>query len=305
MKRAGYAAVLVFAGCLGQGSGDTARELPGLSGTFIQLWQEHRGWSSQDWDELFGYLRRLRLSELVIQWSVYDGTRFYEPANGGGEGSPGPIGHILDRADASGMKVWIGLAHSSGYWKMIGEKPSLVRVQLRRMRAESLRAADELVPLLSARRSFVGWYVCEEVDGTTWIEAERAGVLTEHLHDLVTGLERRTPGRATSVSGFSNVALSPEGLAAFWAGVLSSTSLSRVFFQDGIGTRKIALTQLPAYLRALESTMKRRGSTLCVTVETFEQQNEESSGSAFRALPCPLERLQSQMVIATVWMVAS
>ena len=34
-------------------------------------------WSEETWRRLFGYLERLRVTELVVQWSVYADIAFY------------------------------------------------------------------------------------------------------------------------------------------------------------------------------------------------------------------------------------
>src|SRR5205085_11451107 len=53
---------------------------PRLSGTFLQLWSTHGTWTEEAWQRLFGYLERLRISEIVVQWTVYDNIAFYPSA---------------------------------------------------------------------------------------------------------------------------------------------------------------------------------------------------------------------------------
>ncbi len=271
---------------------------PRLSGTYIQLWRVHRTWSAEDWNRLFGYFSRLHLSQLVIQWSSYDDNPFYTTAGGQAGMSPGVVAELLDRADSAGIKVWVGLSYSSSYWQAVKNDPVLVRVLLQRMRLQATKTAESLVPLTARHRSFAGWYVPEEVDDVNWNGIERRPLLIEHLRELRSDLSRLTPGTKVAISGFSSAHLSSGALVSFWGEIIASAPFDRVFFQDGIGAHKIALAALAGTLGALRTALKQTGCSLCVTVETFEQESGENSESRFRAVPAPFDRLISQMTIA-------
>ncbi len=275
--------------------GDAGAVAPRLNGTFIQLWREHRTWNSEDWNRLFSCFSRLHLSEIVIQWSSYDDNPLYSTT---GEPAGGVVGELLDRADAAGIKVWVGLSYSSSYWQAIKNDPVLVRVLLQRMRLQSANTARALLPLTTRHRAFAGWYVPEEVDDANWNGAERRPLLVEHVRELRTALSRLAPESKVAISGFSSAHLSSGELASFWGEILAAAPFDQVFFQDGIGTHKIALPALPGTLGALRTAFRQSGCSLCVTVETFEQEKGENSEARFRAGPAPFERLISQITIA-------
>ena len=43
---------------------------PTFSGTFLQLWNAHAGWSGQQWQDLLASMRAIGATEIVVQWSV-------------------------------------------------------------------------------------------------------------------------------------------------------------------------------------------------------------------------------------------
>lgn len=78
-----------------------SRELPPsvlIQGTFLQLWDDHAQWSDSQWDKLFGYFEELQMRTLVVQWTVYDSTAFYESDQFEAVGTL-PVEGILKRAD--------------------------------------------------------------------------------------------------------------------------------------------------------------------------------------------------------------
>src|SRR5258706_11991246 len=56
---------------------------PMLSGTFLQLVAEHRTWREAQWVRLFDGFRRLRLSQLILQWAMSDSQPFFAPGPAG------------------------------------------------------------------------------------------------------------------------------------------------------------------------------------------------------------------------------
>ena len=48
-----------------------------LTGTYLQLWNDHGEWTEDDWQQLFGHFQALGLSRLVVQWSLYEGRAFF------------------------------------------------------------------------------------------------------------------------------------------------------------------------------------------------------------------------------------
>ncbi|CAN5872477.1 hypothetical protein BH24ACI4_BH24ACI4_22830 [soil metagenome] len=151
---------------------------------------------------------------------------------------------------------------------------------------------------MAGHRSFAGWYISQEIDDVHWRTPEADRILVRYLRDLTRDL-RVSGAHPVAVSAFSNAAMNPRELATFWAGVLTETEIDLLLFQDGIGTEKLDLVQLPQYLQALNGAVRHAGRSLRVIVEAFRQ----TSGPAindleFRAEPAPFERIRTQLALA-------
>lgn len=242
-----------------------------VGGTFLQFWNFHKDWDAERWRTLFGYLAELRVREVVIQWSRYDGIDY-----------SAVTGRVLEEAGRLGMGVWVGLAHESNWWRALEERAS--DALLRKTAEGHLALAAELEALVRGQRAFRGWYLPEEIDDVHW-QGLGASLLREH----VKGLRRRL--RPLAMSGFSNGRLAPAELGRFWRQVAGG-GLERVLFQDGIGAGKLTLENWPGYLQALGRSLGRR---LTVVVECFEA---APGGSGFQARPAGIERIARQVELA-------
>jgi hypothetical protein len=267
-----------------------------LQGTFLQLTAAHGDWQPADWARLFEYFKELRLSQLVIQWTVYDDLAFF-PTTAGRQVPRPSLSTIMQLADAAGLQIWVGLSHDPEFWDKIRRDPKLVEVYFRRVRLRDEAIARELAPQLQPHPSFRGWYITEEVDDVNWQEAPAREVLFAFLRDLSAFLHTLTPGATVALSGFTNARVDPETLGRFWKELLGSAPIDRVLFQDGIGAEKLKLDELPLYLGALAQASKARSRQLQVVVELFRQ----ASAKPFRAQPASWERVARQLKIAACY----
>ena len=267
---------------------------PRLQGTFLQLWSTHGTWTEETWLRLFGYLERLRVTELVVQWSVYADIAFYSSERHTPVPQP-PLSTILRLAAQRGMTVLVGLASDPAFWSKVTREPALVQSYLRASRARSEAVARELVPLVASYPSFQGWYISEEIEDGTWNDARARTILFDHLGALATTLHRLTPGARIAISGFSNAQTQPSTFGEFWTRLLQATSIDVFMFQDGIGVGKQRLSFLPLYLRAARDAAGASGRELRVIVELFQQVGE---AGRFTAAPAPLDRIESQLELA-------
>jgi hypothetical protein len=298
-RRIGILAVFVAvsAGLLLWGSACSAQEgksKPRLQGTFVQLTAAHREWPQEKWQQLFQYFRQLKLSRLIIQWSVYDDLAFF-PTKDGSQVSQPPLETILSQADEAHLEVLVGLVHDPGFWEKINREPKLVEVYLRRLRLRGQEAAQALLPMVQAHSSFRGWYLPEEVDDVHWQNPEAQRVLSEHLRDLGLFLRKLTPDARLAISGFANARMDPQTLGNLWKDLLAAAPIDMILFQDGVGAGKLSLEDLPPYLTSLHQAAVSQGRDFQVVVELFRQ----ISAQPFRAEPAPWPRLERQMAIAS------
>jgi hypothetical protein len=271
---------------------------PRLGGTFIQLLEEHGSWSSSRWDELFQNFHSVGIDELIVQWSVLNGTAIY-PSHTFRSIPNAPLENILARADAAGMRVLIGLAHDSDYWAEVQRDPHAVAVYLRKLRAKSDSAARELAPAVTQHSSFAGWYISEEVDDVNWRKTEARTVLFDHLTVLARELKKLTPKAVISISAFSQAKASPQAYQQFWDEFFQRVQVNAVLFQDGLGVNKLDLHDVPLYLQALRDAADKNGRTVQCVVELFSQvAGPPIDKSEFRAVPAPIARIREQLETA-------
>jgi hypothetical protein len=271
---------------------------PLLDGTFIQLTEGHGGWTTAQWEDLFRELRRLRLTRVVVQWSLAGDLAFYESAAHRKVANP-PLETILRLAEESHMTVLVGLAHDPEYWGRIAREPAIVEAYLRRLRSRSLSVARELAPRLGRSAAFSGWYLSEEIDDLNWLEPRRRAILAAHLKEEAQGLRELAPAGTIAVSGYSRANCDPTALAGLWKDLLADSPLDLVLFQDGIGALNLDLEHWPLYLEALRGAVRERGKELGVVVEVFQQTGGPPlDEGTFRAEAAPLDRVRRQLATA-------
>jgi len=271
---------------------------PAIGGTFLQLLAHHGEWEEGEWGRLFDEFESLKLSRIVVQWTVSADLAFYR-SQSVRYGKKPPLETILELADRKGMRVSVGLWHDPAYWQSIQASPPLVEVYLRRSRLRSVGIAEELAALAKSHRSFEGWYITEEVDDTSWNDPPRRRLLTEHLELLSAALHQLVPDKQVGLSCFSNATLDPRSLEDFWVSMLGGSRINELLFQDGIGAHKLELSYLPLFLGAMRRAATAAGRELAVIVEVYEQADGgEGGGSDFRAEPAPIGRIEQQIALA-------
>lgn len=266
---------------------------PRIHGTFLQLQNSHSGWAEDKWRRLFENFRQLQISQLVVQWTVWDGVAFFTSKDYKATANP-PLEKILRLSDEYGVQVYVGLAGDPRYWETIEKHPRQVERYFQRMQAQSESLADQLFPLVQKHSSFAGWYLTEEIDDVNWVKPESRKILFDFLQKLSNHLRRLTPSAKIALSGFSNAHMDPIALEKFWSELLSVSAIDVVMFQDGIGVGKLELAYLDLYLKALRNAVDRQSRDLQVIVELFRQVSEEP----FEAVPASLSRIKSQLELA-------
>jgi Domain of unknown function (DUF4434) len=276
-----------------------AVDAPRLQGTFVQLLSKHGNWSRAEWERLFDCFQALRLSLVVVQWSVYDDIAFFpSPAH---QTVPNPpLETILQLAEQHGMQVMVGLSSRSDYWQRIGRDAAQTQAYLGTLLQRAADTAVRAAPLAARYRSFAGWYLSEEVDDLNWQEPRARKALFQYLNTLGSRLRSITPEARVAISGFANAQTHPQAIEAFWNELLlRAPALDLVLFQDGVGAGKLQLEQVAAYLDAVGNAARVNKRELRTVVEVFRQTSGPPlTQGPFEAVPASLESIQRQLELA-------
>ncbi|MEZ6854692.1 DUF4434 domain-containing protein [Halodesulfovibrio aestuarii] len=264
--------------------------MQGISGTFFQPTNAMKTWDNETWDTLFNTYRCLGLSEIIVQWVVYEDTsdNYEKPTY---EYDLSVISKIMEHAEQNGMDVTIGGVFLNSFWKRIETDPELIKVHLMRIRKGTAEAIKRIAPQLQCSPAFAGWYVSQEIDDRTWLDKNYTDILCSFIKDLHGDLSTLVPNKPMSISAFSNGWASPERLGQFWRTVADTTGVGRVLFQDGVGVKKLTVKEVPLYLKKMQEEMQGACCTLQPVVEIFTQ----LEGDKFTAEPAPLKRIREQL----------
>ncbi|WP_161788481.1 DUF4434 domain-containing protein [Desulfonatronum thiodismutans] len=271
---------------------------PAFSSTFIQLWDRHADWPEQTWDTLCADLKAMGIQEIILQWSLITEPAFFWRLTPDRRMEvpddlvdPAPVVDlIVEAARRHGLSVRFGLTEDPAWWEKIKNEAGLVEVFLNRLLQDQLSLARTLVERYGEDLVFAGFYIPQEIDDATWIDAQRLNRLTNHLARLTDGLRELSPEVEISVSCFATGRNDPIGFAALMAALASSGNITEVLYQDGLGTERLLPTESAAYLEALATSIPRTGARLRVIVETFAPAED---GLGF--VPASMERIAGQL----------
>ena len=297
--------VLMVMSCAARDRNTDERYLPKaqsgcLQGSYLQLLDYHSRWSNPEWRALFDNLIELRVESIVIQWSAFDQRPFYRAAPV--PSAPDmPLESIIRMADASAMRVMVGLSHDPAYWTRVGRPDK--RVYLAERLRLNRQAANELRAIVVAHPSFAGWYISEEIDDVNWNAPADKLALFDYLKELSNHLRKLTPTARIGVSGFVNSRTDPHSLRDFWIDLFArAPAIDEVYFQDGVGVAKLTLAELPRYYSAMRDATTAAGRELVPVVEALRQTaGPPISKGEFKAEPTTLRRLGDQIGVANTY----
>jgi hypothetical protein len=260
-----------------------ARSQPKLTGTFLQLWADHRDWPPERWETMFRHFAALQLREIYVQWTVYDGIDYSKT-----------VETIIGEAGKHRMSVYLGLTFDSGFWKM-SDSPGSKKLALSERREQSIALARKLAIQHGRNRAFAGWYLSEEIHEAAWQGDENRRILFAHLQETARALHDVRPRKRVSISGFADDRTQPADLAKFWTSLLAAAPVDEVLFQDGVGVGNLGVAYVGAYLGSIKDAVSRQHRRFKIIVEIFRQVEGEFNGKPFRAIPAEASSLQQQL----------
>ena len=271
-----------------------------IRGTFIQLLENSHGqWSEDNWMIFFSYLKKIKISDLYLQWTVADTRAFFLSTSFQTVTSP-PLGTILKLAEQFDIKINIGLVYDYEYWNQITKDSNQVKIYLDGLLDRSKLAAEQMASIAINYKSFNGWYITEEVDDINWRADDKRELLFSYLERLSNALEKLTPGYQIAISGFCNGQIEIAEFSNFWDRLFKRTRVNLALFHDGIGVNKLTFSNLPDYLTAFKQSAINNHREIGVIVEIFRQKDGYPiNNKTFHAVPANLFRINRQRQLAS------
>jgi len=267
-------ATLIVLACLSAVAQDGSR--PALRGSFLQP-ALGDAWTLQQWSNEFHYMRKAGLDQMVLQWTADSkGKTTIYPSGLAGYSQNTQhdvVDRALDAADASGVRVYLGLQINDDWWTIYLSDKSWLDHEAKLANV----LADDLWKRYSHHKSLSGWYLPFEVDNVATTPAEWDNlvafyrVVGSHLHKL-------TAGKPILISPFFSTAadLSPSQWQTMWEYILKRSPLDILALQDGVGAGHTTKNDLPAWFSAVGNAIQnsRPQTQFWADTETFNRDSE-------------------------------
>ena len=261
----------------------------GFEGTFIQLTDDHRTWTAEQWRNEFANLRKIGLDTLIIQWVEYEDSNFFTAEQGG----INPIEVIAATADDAGIDLYVGLSLRKSWWHTTNVNPKLLGEELTRNK----QVADQIYPLLKPHKSFRGWYIPHEVSDEVYTVQQRRLILG-FFKELTSFLNSLDPLKVTIASGYANPDKSNlVQFVAWWTRFFDTSGVDVLILQDGAGVAGRGKWQniLP-FAEAICALDEDFEGDVWLLAEVFTQiDGPPLNNNQFKAKPADFERVRAQL----------
>ncbi len=268
--------------------------------TFMQLYRKDAVKTSDEVNEIFLNLKRLGFNEVVLQWTSYDEFSLYASQLKGSQ-SVIALPRFIRAAKNNNIKLWIGTHYANDYWKALSLSDNDLQKFLQQSLLDLKKRLETLVPTLNmtiANNDIVaGWYISDELDDFNWNTAQREKILFEYLAEKSSLLRKAKPEWPIAISAFSNGIRSAVNLKVFFERILQDTYIQRIWFQDGVGVRKLSLAKYENYANELSKISQSYPDGFGIVNEIFVpnlEKNEERANTT-----TSLSNLLKQLSIAS------
>ena len=281
-----------------------------LSGVFIQLNSFNSEWPEEKWDDAFRSMKRLGFEQIIVQWCRQNEIRYYGDRDGAGRaeygfvekatseigGGTGVLETILYMCEKYNFSYYLGLYDDAAFWAEIKAPNDAVEHYLYALTAENLNVARELLPFITGRAGFLGYYIPQEIDDITWNEKEKTRLLKLFINGLGPRLRAISPNADILISTFFRGRISSSYFAERWCTLLEEKPIDGLLVQDGIGSGEVTLEDLKNQLSDLSDALRGSGVALWSVVEAFTSM--AAAEGEFKAVSADVARIEAQLSAA-------
>lgn len=268
------------------------------------------------WRQEFANLKAMKFDQVVVQYSVYDRSLYFDGKVRLGNEDLTPnlgdiiyrsLGAVVEQARAQQMRVWVGLRHRAD-WSQSKNWPKIV--------ANSDRVIDETVAVAQALVDskqldptspwFAGWYICPEIDN---FRPPDASVTAKSANAMLATLKaklKKVADKPVAISGYFRVAeynMKEREFNTYLRTMLAGPVVDLFILQDSVGVEdslqhpadhidKTQMTVLKNRFGLIKKTMVDLNIDVWGNIETLVASGQRS------ALPC---RVRDQITAAGVF----
>ena len=270
------------------GVASVAAEQPRFTGAFLQLNAANGKAGQRYWEETFKGMNSLQMDTAIIQYVAYD--QFYHyPTKivGMVPAKEDVVMQILNAARDEKIKVFLGLQLDGDFWKQ--------KFDLQERIERNIETINELHQRYGSHAGLGGWYLPEEIDDETR-RKPYADDLLRYLGRL-TARAHQISDHPVMISPFFGRNIDLLAYARWWdQKALPAIKVDIVAMQDGVGTHRTSIRDLPIVFSALSPVMKRHDVRFWANIESFDQTaGWPVNDKPFRSRPADFERILRQV----------
>ncbi|STX52428.1 Uncharacterised protein [Legionella busanensis] len=271
--------------------------LTNVKTSFLQLYQDHQNFTSQDWLTLLKQAHDLGINHIIIQWSSDSNSVFYPVNPLTNQPSDTILFKIISAAKQEQLTISMGLNYNQQFWQVLNGKDE----ELKRFLDTNYQKQQALLPFLinliktadPNNNTVIGWYITEEIDDLSWQSENRRELLKNYLNSLTQLLKQQKPNWPISISTYASGQANQEQIVTLYQFLFNKTSVNRFLMQSSIGTKKLTLAKLKDYLQIITNVLQGSKRQFAVIIELFI---EDSKQKVF--LSAPLDLVLGQLVLA-------
>lgn len=198
-----------------------------FEGTFVQLNNNNRKWSTQQWRTEFADLRRIGFNTLIVQWVRYGNDDFFTLDDYG----TSHIERIAIAAEESNIDLYVGLSLDKSWWQTRNVTAKLMDEEL----IQNKKTAEQIQKLLRQHKSFRGWYIPHELSDLHY-NSKQCEMILRFFKQLTSYLHRIEPLKPVIASGYTDHDKSKiVQFVSWWTRFFNESGVDIWIFQDGAG----------------------------------------------------------------------